>query len=128
MTINEAHERVTRGAVLLDRVAPGWYQRVDPDRLLMSTCIHCTLGQLYGHFADGLTALHFTDTEFGESFALDADAVRHGFVLSWSELDVDNQADSYKMLQRAWIDAIEDRHNGLFPTQVVVVEQETVGV
>ena len=37
-----------RGAELLDRVMPGWHDKVNLDRLDMSGCSHCVLAQLAG--------------------------------------------------------------------------------
>lgn len=41
----------------LNRVAPGWHDRVDPDRLDMMCADRCVLGQVFGDYCDGLTAL-----------------------------------------------------------------------
>lgn len=40
-------ERVSRGAALLDRKVPGWENRIDLDRLDISSTANCILGQLY---------------------------------------------------------------------------------
>lgn len=38
--------RIERGATLLDEREPGWEQRIDLDRLDMSSTCDCVLGQL----------------------------------------------------------------------------------
>lgn len=49
------------GASLLDRVSPGWAKRIDRSRLAMNSLYDCILGQLYGSYAEGLTALRLTE-------------------------------------------------------------------
>jgi hypothetical protein len=39
-------ERVARGAALLDEREPGWWQRIDLDRLDLGSPCRCVLGQL----------------------------------------------------------------------------------
>jgi hypothetical protein len=41
----------------LDRVAPGWRDRVNPATLCMYDGEHCVLGQLFGGYHAGLVAL-----------------------------------------------------------------------
>ena len=38
---------VERGAELLDKVQPGWEDKIDLDELDLSSCSACILGQLY---------------------------------------------------------------------------------
>lgn len=48
---------VARGAALLDRVAPGWYDSIDLDHLALDSSTSCVLGQMFrteGHYATGL--------------------------------------------------------------------------
>ena len=42
----EAH----KGAALLDKVGPGWFKRIDLDRLFMRSAYQCVLGQLSGNY------------------------------------------------------------------------------
>ena len=130
MTINEAHARVTRGAALLDRVAPGWHWWINSQRLLMESCFNCALGQLYGHFDKGQERLGFQvhiDSCGIYYYPPTSDAVTHGFVLSMEDLRREHANENqYDLLRVAWVNAIEDRRDGVFPP--VTVEQETVGV
>lgn len=48
---------VDRGAALLDRLCPGWADRIDPARLDFRRPKTCLLGQLYGTYARGRTRL-----------------------------------------------------------------------
>jgi hypothetical protein len=63
-------DRVERGAALLDRARPGWEREVSLDRLAMSSCNRCILGQVYGDYVDGLVSLNLfgAAAEYGFSF------------------------------------------------------------
>lgn len=50
-------ERVERGIAYLDRMTPGWDQRIDLEMLDMNSCTRCVLGQLYGDYEHGLTKI-----------------------------------------------------------------------
>lgn len=63
---------VERGMGWLDRNYPGWADRIDPDRLQMSQCQWCVLGQLVGEFDTVLTNSGWTD----------GDAAEYGFTLT----------------------------------------------
>ena len=43
--------------MLLDKVKPGWEQRINVETLNLESAMECVLGQLYGSYADGLSAL-----------------------------------------------------------------------
>lgn len=45
-------KRVRRGAMVLDRVVPGWHMRVNLETLVMSSGQLCMLGQLFGRDAE----------------------------------------------------------------------------
>lgn len=47
-------ERVAAGATFLDEREPGWWRRIDVDRLSISDSCNCILGQLAGGFGDGM--------------------------------------------------------------------------
>jgi len=49
--------RVIRGAHLLTQHNPSWGARIDGTMLNMADPTRCILGQLYGHFSTGLSAL-----------------------------------------------------------------------
>lgn len=40
---------IRNGAMYLDEVSPGWRERVDPDKLEMSNCTVCVIGQITGN-------------------------------------------------------------------------------
>lgn len=67
--LDDAIERIERGAKLLDRHAPGWLHRVDLARLDMKSCESCMLAQLYGSYGEGQRVLGIARlgvaTEFG---------------------------------------------------------------
>jgi hypothetical protein len=48
---------VKEGAILLDKEKPGWYNKIDINRLDMTGHRSCILGQLYGEYEIGDTAL-----------------------------------------------------------------------
>lgn len=49
---------VRRAAARLDVVAPDWRSRVDPTTLDMNSCDRCVLGQVFGSYRVGLSALY----------------------------------------------------------------------
>jgi hypothetical protein len=90
-------ERIQRGAALLDEKAPGWRQRVDLDRLEMSECTTCVLGQLDGR---GERPWWPIVERFGLDFWVEED-VKHGFAI-----DADT-VDDYSALTAEWRQYIE---------------------
>lgn len=50
--------RITAGAKLLDRNVSGWEDRIDLDKLDLSTHDCCMLGQLFGSYSKGLEDLN----------------------------------------------------------------------
>jgi hypothetical protein len=48
---------VQAGVTLLDERVPGWRGRIDVDDLDLSSKRECVLGQLYGHFQEGVQQL-----------------------------------------------------------------------
>jgi hypothetical protein len=45
--------RVKHGAKFLDKLSPGWYQKIALDSLAMESCDKCILGHLYGDYFAG---------------------------------------------------------------------------
>jgi hypothetical protein len=93
-------ENVNNGVALLDEKAPGWREKMNLDKLNMSNCIDCVLGQVFGDFFDGVTALGFTAP-------LTADTIReklveHGFLLA--EHDFIQRQE--RKLAKFWVDAL----------------------
>lgn len=48
---------VQRGVALLDEKYPGWYKKINPATIDISTLNYCILGQVYGDFGLGCAAL-----------------------------------------------------------------------
>lgn len=69
-------ENVKRGAKLLDEKVPSWYTSINLDTLELSSCLECILGQLFGHYSDGLTELKI---DFQNSIASDSPRYYYGF-------------------------------------------------
>lgn len=57
ITEEELKERVRRGAIYLDEVRPGWRDSIAPGELRMESCFTCVLGQVFGHYAEGLSVM-----------------------------------------------------------------------
>ena len=92
LTLKEARERVARGVKLLNEKKPGWKKKIDRERLDMSSCEDCILGQLFGSYRDGLYILkyaHFLDN----GFSLDS------FILPDLKQD-------WQKLKRAWLEVL----------------------
>lgn len=47
-TPDELRKATHEGAKLLDKMVPGWYRRMRPEKLVMSSPTLCALGQLFG--------------------------------------------------------------------------------
>jgi len=89
----DAEAQVKRGAAKLDEVNRGWYWDVDIDNLSLWSTWDCILGQLYGSFGVGESALGLGNK----------DAEYYGFF---------RENDDYEELHDAWIAAIKARRNG----------------
>jgi hypothetical protein len=68
--------RIEKGIQLLDHRRPDWLDSIDIDRLDMKLSEHCMLGQVFGSFDKGMSALNLSDD----------DAVRCAFKLNRAEL------------------------------------------
>lgn len=51
--LNPYARRVRRGIAFLDRVHPGWRNKINPKRLDIASSRDCVLGQLYGDYFRG---------------------------------------------------------------------------
>jgi len=60
--------RSARGAVLLDKEYPGWWQRVNPDNLNMWSDHRCVLGQLFGSYNIGCKNLRLVNFRAKDRF------------------------------------------------------------
>lgn len=96
MTLEEARDRVRRGAEWLDRTAPGWEHRLDYRSLDIASHCNCVLGQL------GLWCHPERDTHTGDAPL--------GFI--WSKglpLGSDEILTECTMLTLVWKELIYDR-------------------
>ena len=91
--------RAKAGATLLDIVRPGWADQVSPERLDLSDCQACVLGQLYGNYTEGVEKL-FAMAENGTRYTV---ADRAGFDVV--------PGTTYSTLTKAWRREIEKRRN-----------------
>lgn len=106
-------DRIAKGAELLDAQIPGWRERIDLDKLELSNCTVCVLGQVTGKM-DWEAALDFVGIEF--SFD-QVNAARYGFNLTPDEqykFELTNQGvgwakpvDMYNDLTKEWKAYIE---------------------
>lgn len=89
----DAEAQVKRGAAKLDQVNRGWYWDISIDKLRMYMWDTCILGQLYGSFGAGETALKLGNK----------DAEYFGFF---------RENDDYEELHNLWVAEIEGRRDG----------------
>src|SRR5687767_14916509 len=95
-------ERVERGAQLLDRKRPRWFQEVDPSSLEINDIEKCILGQLYGNYHEGVRA-----TCRRPLFVPNLVPAEHGFVATCEfRRDIDKE---FALLDQKWVEAIERR-------------------
>lgn len=101
MTVQEAQERVARGAALLDAKRPGWAEKIDIGNLDMPRCDRCILGQVFG---DYVKAINDDADLFGSwrCFALDPN-------VEYAEIRDAAWSEGYRVLTDAWLSAIADR-------------------
>ena len=106
VTAAQAQARVERGAAYLDEIDPGWYRRIDPDTLELSSGRACVLGQLHGEFRRGLSRTHLLDLSSAPRANLSP--VAYGFrCVQGVPNDVQDQ--DYALLNQAWHTAIRER-------------------
>lgn len=104
--------RVRAGAALLDKAMPGWAKKIKPEKLDLSSCNQCVLGQLYRNksridgFSAGSEELGLTNQK-GKKCGFDAQLVRD----SYYGFSINDEAD-YARLDKAWLYEIGRRVNG----------------
>jgi hypothetical protein len=85
-------ERVRAGAAWLDEHEPGWVDRINLDRLDLSSQCRCVLGQLDGDYLTsviqrGLSEKYDVGTPFGFSLCIDEpDSLWPTLTAAWREL------------------------------------------
>ncbi len=78
--------RVGRGVELLDREAPGWWERVELGALELTSCTGCVVGQLFGHYEQGLACLGVWRRGHEYGFALPSFSGELDSTETWAEL------------------------------------------
>jgi hypothetical protein len=95
---------VQAGTQLLDAKVPGWAERIMLSRLDMYTNDACLLGQLYGHFNAGCSALNLSLTKKME------EPEKFGFyIYRPRNMPLETISGLYIELNRAWVEQIKKR-------------------
>lgn len=109
MTLQEAQERVERGARLLDAEVPSWFTLIDTGTLDMTRDCLCVLGQLEGSFTAA------SERRWGPLNHREP-ATAHGFAMEPCKAAVLYRIDdcphcgpAWRLLQDCWVAAIADR-------------------
>lgn len=96
-------QRVNRGAALLDEKRPGWWKSVDLARLDLNHCERCVLGQLFGDYKEGRSALCLL-SGLSNSVKWSFDC---GFTLVGPDVDCGDE--EMEKLTQAWTKLIQQR-------------------
>ncbi len=108
-------QEVERGIQLLDKRNPGWREKFNPDTLNLASMFHCTLGQVYGWWGDGMKELGLIGLE----------AIRHGFllepVLTRGEQARERQHREYQQLTETWKQLVPTTQPQVLETELVLV-------
>lgn len=94
-------DRVRAGVALLDEKVPGWDQRINLKVLDLQYCNECVLGQLFGHFAEGLNEVFQLSTSSRDDWLQLGAAIDHGFDA--------REGRGYEVLRRLWTYVIRQR-------------------
>jgi hypothetical protein len=112
MTDYDADAHVAKGVAVLDEKVPDWRDRVDAERLVMSSTWECILGQVFHNEAEASDDRLETGYSFGMPFlfgaAYDADresvSIDNGFEAPYrSEADEEYGSRDYNSLTAAWL-------------------------
>lgn len=90
---------VQRGVALLDTKNPDWRKKIDPEILDLNECTLCILGQLYGHYIDGVNELYMVYVAEGGCNNRTVWAAEHGFNL----LDGEDDELIWSILRDSWL-------------------------
>ncbi len=63
MTLKQLRQRRDNFIAILDVIIPDWKNHIDKDRLDMSYCEDCILGQLYGRYTYGMLEMEFNNEQ-----------------------------------------------------------------
>jgi hypothetical protein len=112
MPDTDMRERAARGAALLDKTRPSWYEGVSVGALNMLNGDVCVLGQIYGLYETGLSMLFSSEFAYPPTYVgkrdLDSASNYYGF----SAFDYpSNTVDGWRWdaLTQAWRDLIAER-------------------
>jgi hypothetical protein len=106
ITLENARERVRRGARYLDEHHPDWHRSIDAESLELSDGSHCVLGQLHGDFRLGLGRSQMINLSSAPRASLSP--VAYGFKCV-SNVPDEWQDRDYELLNRAWREAVRRR-------------------
>ena len=132
ISLDNARERVKRGADFLDDADPGWHRRVDIGELELGSGTHCVLGQLHGDFRLGLGRSDLINLSSAPRASLSPAA--HGFQCA-QDVSEEAQDRDYRFLTQAWQEAIEarveedamgDGHAGSAPPEIASVREDVM--
>lgn len=97
-------ERAEKGAATMDKRLPGWYQKIDRDRLNLENYYNCILGQCFKGYYPGMQALELNgDEETQLGFYLENAEKRHYPLLTacWTKLINERLANNEQETQTA---------------------------
>lgn len=108
-------EAAARGAELLDKYQPDWFQKIDLEDLDLGGCYYCILGQLFDHYSIGVETLrkwnvlprynNLIGSTNGEDIKSEIEIVDSlGFDVNRSDCE-----DGYYHLTQAWLQEIGNR-------------------
>lgn len=87
--------QIQAGAKLLDeKVGPDWFKKIDLQHFHMHDCFYCVLGQLFGHYIDGLEKIWHLENAISYDYKLPRE---HGF----STVEFDEN--EYDHLTQEWM-------------------------
>lgn len=78
--------RTELGVRLLDREVPDWWKHIGVGRLDLASCPLCVMGQLFGHYEQGLARLAVWRRGHEYGFALPSFESELGSAEAWAEL------------------------------------------
>jgi len=121
---SELEVRVRNGAKVLDEMEPGWFERVNLEKLDMGSgqivggkaCVMCQLSPVFGEKPEDANWLEkiYEVNAYVRGGSWSATAREHGFLLGDDEVS-DSQRSGwswYEVLDQLWIEEIESRRVG----------------
>lgn len=112
MTIEEARERVSRGAAWLDKTYPHWVEKIDLGVLDLSDKCFCVLGQLEGCYWDACRKAGWLELNSyrirPENKPYEYGFGGYGIEPNWEGISARGHV-FYRTLQDAWVELITDR-------------------